>query len=65
MTAHAVPPELLDSVVRRLRPHRVFLFGSAARGEAEPPLSGNCRIPSPASSRKALGIPETDADEAP
>jgi len=36
VTAHLVPPELLDSVVAHFRPQRVILFGSAARGEAGP-----------------------------
>jgi predicted nucleotidyltransferase len=31
-----VPPEPLDSVVAYIRPRRVILFGSAARGEAGP-----------------------------
>lgn len=29
-----VPRELLDSVVRHLRPQRIILFGSRARGDA-------------------------------
>jgi uncharacterized protein len=36
MTAPLVPPELLDPVVAYFKPRRVILFGSTARGAAEP-----------------------------
>ena len=36
MTAHLVPPELLDAVVAHFTPRRIILFGSSARGEAGP-----------------------------
>jgi predicted nucleotidyltransferase len=38
MTKPSVPAELLKSVVAQFAPQRVFLFGSAARGEAGPGL---------------------------
>ncbi len=36
MNTSLVPPELLDPVVAYFRPRRVILFGSAARGDANP-----------------------------
>jgi len=36
MTQTAVPADLLDSVVAYFQPRRVILFGSHARGEADP-----------------------------
>ena len=36
MPSALVPPELPDPIVAYFRPRRVILFGSAARGEAEP-----------------------------